>query len=138
MNCNRDVDTRDCGCLYVFTENNKGSCNSHITLSLLTGVLTRIFTNASYIPHTHTHLFCVSAEKNTHYLLVFDSFVIIVCLTSSVLCTRSIILAIRLLQVSSPPCTRSYLLSLLSLYYLTAFLVLFMVFFFLMSGIFCF
>lgn len=65
MNCNRDVDTRDCGCLYVFTENNKGSCNSHITLSLLTGVLTRIFTNASYIPHTHTPFLCFSWEEHT-------------------------------------------------------------------------
>ncbi|KAM3619298.1 uncharacterized protein V6R79_005804 [Siganus canaliculatus] len=39
-----------------------------------------------------------TAHKNTHYLLVFDAFVIIVCLTSAVLCTRSIVLAIRLLQ----------------------------------------
>ena len=47
---------------------------------------------------THTHFF--SAQKNTHYILVFDGFVILVCLTSAVLCTRSIVLAIRLLQVS--------------------------------------
>ncbi|XP_054645562.1 mucolipin-2 isoform X2 [Dunckerocampus dactyliophorus] len=39
-----------------------------------------------------------TAEKNTHYLLVFDGFVILVCLTSAVLCTRSIVLAVRLLQ----------------------------------------
>ncbi|XP_035509078.1 mucolipin-2 [Morone saxatilis] len=39
-----------------------------------------------------------TAQKNTHYLLVFDAFVIIVCLTSAVLCTRSIVLAVRLLQ----------------------------------------
>ncbi|KAM8875377.1 mucolipin-2 isoform 3-T5 [Spinachia spinachia] len=39
-----------------------------------------------------------TAEKNTHYLLLFDGFVIIVCLTSAVLCTRSIVLAVRLLQ----------------------------------------
>ncbi|XP_069006103.1 mucolipin-2 [Embiotoca jacksoni] len=39
-----------------------------------------------------------TAQKNTHYLLVFDCFVILVCLTSAVLCTRSIILAVRLLQ----------------------------------------
>ncbi|XP_054906319.1 mucolipin-2 isoform X2 [Poeciliopsis prolifica] len=39
-----------------------------------------------------------TAQKNTHYLLVFDGFVILVCITSAVLCTRSIILAIRLLQ----------------------------------------
>uniref|UniRef100_A0A3B4AGS5 Uncharacterized protein n=1 Tax=Periophthalmus magnuspinnatus TaxID=409849 RepID=A0A3B4AGS5_9GOBI len=38
------------------------------------------------------------AQKNTHYLLVFDAFVILVCITSAVLCTRSIVLAVRLLQ----------------------------------------
>ncbi|KAM9797407.1 mucolipin-2 isoform 3-T3 [Syngnathus typhle] len=38
-----------------------------------------------------------TAQKNTHYLLVFDGFVIVVCLTSAVLCTRSIVLAVRLL-----------------------------------------
>lgn len=46
------------------------------------------------------YVMCVSAQKNTHYLLVFDSLVIIVCLTSAVLCARSIILAVRLLQVT--------------------------------------
>uniref|UniRef100_A0A8C9X015 Mucolipin TRP cation channel 2 n=1 Tax=Sander lucioperca TaxID=283035 RepID=A0A8C9X015_SANLU len=39
-----------------------------------------------------------SSQKNRHYLLVFDGFVILVCLTSAVLCTRSIVLAVRLLQ----------------------------------------
>ncbi|XP_032382386.1 mucolipin-2 [Etheostoma spectabile] len=39
-----------------------------------------------------------TAQKNTLYLLVFDGFVILVCLTSAVLCTRSIVLAVRLLQ----------------------------------------
>ncbi|KAM4549085.1 mucolipin-2 isoform 1-T1 [Odontesthes bonariensis] len=39
-----------------------------------------------------------TAEKNTHYLLVFDGFVILVCISSAVLCTRSIVLAVRLLQ----------------------------------------
>ncbi|CAK6958097.1 mucolipin-2 isoform X1 [Scomber scombrus] len=39
-----------------------------------------------------------TAQKNTHYILVFDGFVILVCLTSAVLCTRSIVLAIGLLQ----------------------------------------
>uniref|UniRef100_A0A4W4E908 Mucolipin extracytosolic domain-containing protein n=1 Tax=Electrophorus electricus TaxID=8005 RepID=A0A4W4E908_ELEEL len=42
-----------------------------------------------------------TAQKNTHYLLVFDGFVIFVCLTSAVLCIRSIFLAIRLLKVNS-------------------------------------
>lgn len=48
----------------------------------------------------YSHVMCVSAQKNTHYLLVFDSLVIIVCLTSAVLCARSMILALRLLQVT--------------------------------------
>uniref|UniRef100_A0A8C7XLT9 Mucolipin TRP cation channel 2 n=1 Tax=Oryzias sinensis TaxID=183150 RepID=A0A8C7XLT9_9TELE len=39
-----------------------------------------------------------TAQKNTHYLLVFDGFVILVCIISTTLCTRSIILAVRLLQ----------------------------------------
>uniref|UniRef100_A0A665WHX8 Uncharacterized protein n=1 Tax=Echeneis naucrates TaxID=173247 RepID=A0A665WHX8_ECHNA len=39
-----------------------------------------------------------TAQKNTHYLLLFDGFVILVCLTSAVLCTRSIVLAVKLLQ----------------------------------------
>ncbi|KAM6922085.1 mucolipin-2 [Xenentodon cancila] len=39
-----------------------------------------------------------TAQKKTHYLLVFDGFVILVCVISVVLCTRSIKLAIRLLQ----------------------------------------
>ncbi|XP_016521401.1 mucolipin-2 isoform X2 [Poecilia formosa] len=39
-----------------------------------------------------------TAQKNTHYLLVFDGFVILVCITSAALCTRSIILAVKLLQ----------------------------------------
>lgn len=39
-----------------------------------------------------------TVQKNTHYLLVFDAFVILVCITSAVLCTRSIVLAVRLLQ----------------------------------------
>ncbi|KAI1891990.1 hypothetical protein AGOR_G00149390 [Albula goreensis] len=38
------------------------------------------------------------AQKNTHHLLVFDGFVILVCLTSAVLCTRSVLLAVKLLQ----------------------------------------
>lgn len=43
---------------------------------------------------------CVAAEKNMHLFLMFDLFVILVCLTSATLCARSMILAIRLLQVS--------------------------------------
>ncbi|XP_036746139.2 mucolipin-2 isoform X3 [Manis pentadactyla] len=35
-------------------------------------------------------------QKNTQYVLVFDSFVIVICLASLILCTRSIVLALRL------------------------------------------
>ncbi|XP_028817596.1 mucolipin-2 isoform X2 [Denticeps clupeoides] len=46
-----------------------------------------------------------TAHKNTHYHLAFDAFVIAVCLTSAVLCTRSIVLALRLRQ----RCSRFFL-----------------------------
>ncbi|XP_015456751.3 mucolipin-2 [Astyanax mexicanus] len=49
-----------------------------------------------------------TAQKNTHYLLVFDGLVIVVCLTSAVLCIRSIVLAIRLLQRFSMFCVKKY------------------------------
>lgn len=49
-----------------------------------------------------------TAQKNTHYLLIFDAAVILVCLVSSVLCVRSIFLAIRLLQRFSKFCVRKY------------------------------
>ncbi|XP_064349457.1 mucolipin-2 isoform X2 [Camelus dromedarius] len=35
-------------------------------------------------------------QKNTQYVLVFDAFVIVICLASLILCTRSIVLALRL------------------------------------------
>ncbi|XP_067323894.1 mucolipin-2 isoform X2 [Anolis sagrei] len=37
-----------------------------------------------------------SIQKNTQYLLVFDGFVIVSCIASLILCTRSIILALKL------------------------------------------
>ncbi|XP_030061464.1 mucolipin-2 isoform X2 [Microcaecilia unicolor] len=37
-----------------------------------------------------------STQKNTHYILVFDGFVLLTCFTSLILCTRSIILALKL------------------------------------------
>ncbi|ERE86693.1 mucolipin-2 [Cricetulus griseus] len=37
-----------------------------------------------------------SIQRGTHYVLVFDAFVIMVCLASLILCTRSIVLALRL------------------------------------------
>ncbi|KAI5626577.1 mucolipin-2 [Silurus asotus] len=49
-----------------------------------------------------------TAQKSTHYLLIFDAAVILVCLTSAVLCVRSIYLAIRLLQRFSKFCVWKY------------------------------
>uniref|UniRef100_A0A803SNM0 Mucolipin TRP cation channel 2 n=1 Tax=Anolis carolinensis TaxID=28377 RepID=A0A803SNM0_ANOCA len=37
-----------------------------------------------------------SIQKNTQYLLIFDGFVIVSCIASLILCTRSIILALKL------------------------------------------
>lgn len=37
-----------------------------------------------------------SLQRSTHYVLVFDVFVIAICLASLILCTRSIVLALRL------------------------------------------
>ncbi|XP_012516528.1 PREDICTED: mucolipin-2 isoform X2 [Propithecus coquereli] len=37
-----------------------------------------------------------STQKNTEYVLAFDAFVIVICLASLILCTRSIVLALRL------------------------------------------
>ncbi|XP_048169495.1 mucolipin-2 isoform X4 [Corvus hawaiiensis] len=42
------------------------------------------------------HIFNSVLQKNTQYILVFDGFVILSCLASLILCTRSIILAWRL------------------------------------------
>ncbi|KAF5894713.1 mucolipin-2-like isoform X1, partial [Clarias magur] len=49
-----------------------------------------------------------TGQKNTHYLLVFDAFVIVVCLISSALCIRSIFLAINLLKRFSKLCLWKY------------------------------
>nr|XP_040145126.1 mucolipin-2 [Ictidomys tridecemlineatus] len=37
-----------------------------------------------------------SIQKNPQYVLVFDAFVIVICLASLILCTRSVVLALRL------------------------------------------
>ncbi|XP_060132753.1 mucolipin-3 isoform X3 [Zootoca vivipara] len=37
-----------------------------------------------------------SLQKNTHYMMIFDAFVILTCLASLVLCTRSVIRGVRL------------------------------------------
>ncbi|KAM7107526.1 mucolipin-2 isoform 3-T3 [Ciconia maguari] len=42
------------------------------------------------------HIFGSVLQKNTQYILVFDGFVILSCFASLVLCTRSIVLALRL------------------------------------------
>lgn len=48
---------------------------------------------------TFEFCFCSSVQKNTQYVLVFDAFVIVICLASLILCTRSIVLALRLRKV---------------------------------------
>lgn len=40
-------------------------------------------------------------QKNTQYILAFDGFVILSCFASLILCTRSIVLAMKLQKVSS-------------------------------------
>lgn len=59
-----------------------------------------VYQTREHARHNGTSVICVPAEKNMHLFLVFDCFVILVCLTSATLCTRSLILAIRLFQVS--------------------------------------
>lgn len=49
---------------------------------------------------TFEFCFCSSVQKNTEYVLVFDAFVIVICLASLILCTRSIVLALSLRRVS--------------------------------------
>ena len=49
---------------------------------------------------TFEFCFCFSVQKNTQYVLAFDAFVIVICLASLILCTRSIFLALSLRKVS--------------------------------------
>uniref|UniRef100_A0A8C8EAT5 Mucolipin 2 n=1 Tax=Otus sunia TaxID=257818 RepID=A0A8C8EAT5_9STRI len=42
------------------------------------------------------HIFGSVLQKNTQYILIFDGFVILSCFASLILCTRSIVLALRL------------------------------------------
>lgn len=46
-------------------------------------------------------MFISSVQKNTQYVLIFDAFVIVICLASLILCTRSIVLAVQLRKVSA-------------------------------------
>ena len=38
-------------------------------------------------------------QRNTHYMMIFDAFVILICLASLILCFRSVIKGIQLQQV---------------------------------------
>lgn len=49
---------------------------------------------------TFEFCFRFSVQRNTQYVLVFDAFVIVICLASLILCTRSIVLGLRLRKVS--------------------------------------
>lgn len=46
---------------------------------------------------------CLPVQKNTHYMMIFDAFVILTCLASLVLCARSVIRGLQLQQVSAAP-----------------------------------
>lgn len=46
---------------------------------------------------------CSAVQRSTRYVLVFDVFVIAICLASLILCTRSIVLALRLRKVRRAP-----------------------------------
>ncbi|MGH0139049.1 UNVERIFIED_CONTAM: hypothetical protein FKN15_070976 [Acipenser sinensis] len=62
------------------------------------GIVKIYFDNDAFISECNGWHIGGSTQKNTHYLLIFDGFVILTCLVSMVLCTRSIVLAIRLLR----------------------------------------
>lgn len=47
----------------------------------------------------NTCIFVPAVQKNTHYMMIFDAFVILTCLTSLILCTRSVVKGIRLQRV---------------------------------------
>ncbi|KAM6124066.1 mucolipin-2 isoform 5-T6 [Pterocles gutturalis] len=49
------------------------------------------------------HIFGSVLQKNTQYILVFDGFVILSCFASLILCTRSIVLALRLQKNETSP-----------------------------------
>lgn len=54
-----------------------------------------------YIKNTKSWIFySFPVQKNTHYMMIFDAFVILTCLASLILCTRSVIKGIRLQRVS--------------------------------------
>lgn len=48
--------------------------------------------------HKQVILF-LPVQRNTHYMMIFDGFVILMCLTSLILCFRSVIKGIQLQQV---------------------------------------
>lgn len=48
------------------------------------------------------HIFVLAVQKNTHYMMIFDAFVILTCLTSLILCTRSVVKGIQLQRVGIP------------------------------------
>ncbi|XP_008263183.2 mucolipin-2 isoform X1 [Oryctolagus cuniculus] len=54
------------------------------------------FDNAATIKECRDLNISGSIQKNTQYVLVFDASVIVICLASLTLCTRSIVLALRL------------------------------------------
>lgn len=49
------------------------------------------------------YIFVLTVQKNTHYMMIFDAFVILTCLASLILCTRSVIKGIWLQRVGITP-----------------------------------
>lgn len=52
------------------------------------------------ITHRQVNQSFPPVQKNTHYMMIFDGFVILTCLASLILCTRSVIKGIHLQRVS--------------------------------------
>lgn len=74
---------------------------------MLTGlpvlVIIRIIWERSHIIMLMFPRSCLPVQKNTHYMMIFDAFVILTCLASLVLCARSVIRGLQLQQVSPAP-----------------------------------
>lgn len=58
----------------------------------------------------NTNIFVLAVQKNTHYMMIFDAFVILTCLASLILCTRSVIKGIWLQRVGIAPSLESLVL----------------------------
>lgn len=72
-----------------------------------------IFTSVTINKNIYTlnmYIFVLAVQKNTHYMMIFDAFVILTCLASLILCTRSVIKGIWLQRVGIAPSLESLVL----------------------------